>query len=498
MGNRIEIAKSGRSKCVTCNEPIAKGTPRLSEEYNDIGIPDLIHRFYHLKCAAAVHPEVVAAALANVDHGVEFDRAEIEAKIAPAVARATELRKQKYLAQQAERDAKTQTIIIEADEQTTALLSQLDADPEDPGTLAVVADQLQARGDIRGELIALQLATVPVLSLEGDDDEETDASERTNEIDRRSRRTAEIMDKLSVPLDAGDRAIWGVGFIRRLELHGKTGSRLSALAPIWKHPSLRLLSELLLTLSSTQDTPFVARLHEFIPRTLSRLEIGDDGAQALSGLAGFIALLPRLDVLQITGKSFATRAEPLKHPTLRHLRLGIIQRGGQTELPGTLPFLSPKSLPAVESIVIRPGSSLVEDMFRRDRLGLTATSLGANGWFKRPLALGWINTNEPVTTDDVTQLAEALGKKKLAKLDLTGTKIPIALREKLAQLATELVAPDLEILDDQALYIEHVNKPEWGRGKVVSRKEGKVEVDFGKKVGKKVFKADAPFLKMIA
>src|SRR6188508_2674464 len=101
MGNRIEVAKSGRSKCVTCNEAILKGTPRLSEEYNDIGIPELIHRFYHLKCAAAVHPEVVAAALAHVDDGVEFDRAEIEAKIAPAVARAAEARKQKYLAQQA-------------------------------------------------------------------------------------------------------------------------------------------------------------------------------------------------------------------------------------------------------------------------------------------------------------------------------------------------------------------------------------------------------------
>jgi Protein of unknown function (DUF3553) len=499
VANRIEIAKSGRSKCVTCNEVILKGTPRLSEEYNDIGIPDLIHRYYHLKCAAAVHPEIVHAALAHVDEGVDFDREEIEAKIAPAVARAAEQRKEKYLAQQAEKDAKTKLVIVEADEVTSKLLAQLDGAPEDPGTLAVVADQLQARGDIRGELIALQLTpTAAPLSLEGDDDEETDAEERTSETQRRSQRVAELTEKLTIPVDAGDKLVWGVGFIRRLELIGKNGTRLAALEPIWKHPSLRFLVELKLTFSSNLDTGYIARMHEYVPHSLRRLEIGDDGSQALAGLPAFIAQLPRLEVLAIGGKAWTSRKEPLVHPTLKRLELGLEQRSSSSDLPNLLPFLAAKSLPAVDTIMIRPGQAVIDEMYRMDTLGHVATSLAAKGWFKKPLHLGWVHAQNALALSDVSQLAEALGKKKLARLDLTGTKVPLALRDKLVALTAELVAPELEIPGDATLYIEHSAKPEWGRGKVVSRKDGKVEVDFGRKIGKKVFKADAPFLKLLA
>ena len=506
MGNRIEVAKSGRSKCVTCDEVIPKGGVRLAEETRDIGIPDLIHRFYHLKCAAAVHPEVVAHALQHVDDGVDFDRAEIEAKIAPAIARATEARKQKYLEQVAEREAK-QVKVVEYDDTTSELLSQLDDNPEDPGTLAVVADQLQARGDIRGELIALQLAagTKVTVSLEGDDDEETDASERVSESQRRSRRTAELMEKLSVPLDAGDKAVWGVGFIKRLELLQKNGTRLSALGPIWKHPSLRFLSELRLTFASNMDATFITRMHEFVPRSLRRLELGDISDHALSGTAAFVAQLPRLDTLTITGKSWISRAEPLVHPTLRAIEIGILDRYlptgvahyvGTTDLAGQLPFLSPKHLPALTALALRPGNRNGEP----ERLADVVTWLGPK-WFKQLTTFGWLHAPHPsanITGEDVAALAKALGKKKLAKLDLTGTKVPLALRDKLAALCAELVAPDLEVSDDQTVFVEHTAKPEWGRGKLVRRKEGKVEVQFPKPVGLKVFKADAPFLKMHA
>lgn len=497
MGNRIEIAKSGRSKCVTCNGVILKGEPRLSEEYNDIGIPDLIHRYYHLPCAAAVHPEIVHAALLHVDEGVDFDREAIEAKIAPAVERAAEQRKQKYLAQQAEKDAK-KLVIVEADETTTKLLAQLEHAPEDPGTLAVVADQLQARGDLRGELIALQLSPAKqALALEGDDDEETDAEERTSESQRRSQRIAELMEKLSVPVDAGDKLVWGTGFIRRLELAGKTATRLAALEPIWKHPSLKFLSELDITFQSNLDTGYIARLGEHVPKSLRRLEIGDDNStQALAGLGAFIAQLPRLESLAVSGKGFAAKGEPFAHPTLRRLEIGVRRRTEHGELITLLGFISPKHLPAVDTLVLRPGFTNAGDSYSPDTLGRAVTALGAK-WFKKPLTLVWPD-GRPIVEDDVAQLAEVLGKKKLARLDLTGTKVPLGLRDKLAKLTAELVAPDLAIAEDQQLYIEHSAKPEWGRGKVVSRKDGKVEVDFGRKIGKKVFKADAPFLKLLA
>jgi hypothetical protein len=494
MGNRIEVAKSGRSKCCTCNEAIPKGTPRLSEEYNDLSIPDeygktsgrLIHRFYHLKCAAAVHPETVAAALQHVDIGVEFDRAEIEAKIAPAVARATELRRTKYLAQQAEKEAKAKAIIVEADDTTNELLAQLEGNPEDPGTLAVVSDQLQARGDIRGELIALQLSpAVAQISLEGDDDEETDAADITMSVQQRSRRIAELVEKLSIPIDPGDKAIWGVGFIRRLELHDKNGTRLSALAPIWKHPSLRFLSELSLSLSSSQDAGYVDRLFELAPRSLRTLELAGNGYTMITfaGISALVAALPRLEHLVFGGR---VGPDELAHPSLRRLDLSLFEQES-TDRVAPLSRFSAKALPAVDTIVLHKGTA---------SLAVSVATLGA-AWFKRLTQFGWLR-GRGVTDEDIAQLAKALGKKKLARLDFTGTKVPIALRDRLAKLATELVAPDLAVADDQTIYIEHANKPEWGRGKMVSKKEGKIEVQFKKPIGLKVFKADAPFLKLLA
>ena len=493
MGNRIEVAKSGRSKCCTCNELIPKGTPRLSEEYNDLSIPDeygkssgrLIHRYYHLKCAAAVHPETLAAALQHVDVGVEFDRAAIEAKIAPAVARATELRTEKYLAQQAEKEAKAKAIIVEADDTTNELLAQLEGNPEDPGTLAVVADQLQARGDIRGELIALQLSpAAPQIALEGDDDEETDATDITMGAQQRSRRIATLMEKLSVPIDPGDKAIWGVGFIRRLELHEKNGTRLSSLAPIWKHPSLRFLSELQLSLSSVQDASYIERLVELAPRTLRVLELAGLGYTTITftGMSALVAVLPRLEQLALGGKL----AEPLAHPTVRRLDLSLFeQEVGDRVAP--LSRFSPKGLPAVDTIVLHRGTA---------RLALSVATLGS-AWFKKLSHFGWVRGSD-VTAEDIAQLAKALGKKKLARLDLTGTRVPLALRDSLAKLTAELVAPDLALDGDQTVYIEHTAKPEWGRGKLVRKNEGKIEVQFKKPIGLKVFKADAPFLKLLA
>lgn len=502
-GNRIEVAKSGRSKCVTCNEAIAKGGVRLAEEYHDIGIPEPIHRFFHLKCAAAVHPELVASALQHVDHGVEFDRAEIEAKIAPAIARAAEARKQKYLAQLAEKDAKVKPIVVATDDTTNELLDQLCDDPQDPGTLAVVADQLQARGDIRGELIALQLAQAAgspaTIALEGDDDEETDAADLVSDVERRARRIAELMEKLAIPLDPGDKCVWGIGFIHRLELLQKNGTRLSALAPIWTYPSLRFLSELRLTFASNMDTAFIARLPELVPRSLRVLDLGHDSMHTLAGVPALVAQLPHLETLALTGKGWTSKTEKLAHPKLR--RLDINPPHGHTgfgDLANLLPFVSPKSLPAVDTLSIGARVNPNVQPYVIDTLAHVATSLGALGWFKRPLALGWTNPERPVSEEDVAALANALGKKKLAKLDLTGTKVPLALHDNLAKLCGDLVAPNLEVKEGEAMFVEHTNKPEWGRGKVVRRKEGKVEVQFPKPIGLKVFKADAPFLKMLA
>src|SRR5437667_409291 len=107
---------------------------------------------------------------------------------------------------------------------------------------AVLADQLQARGDTRGELIAMQLAM---------------ASGRTSEL---AHRRAELMHALAPPLDPGDRLVWGTGFVRRLELADKTGARLADTIALWQHPSLRVLSELAISFAGSQAPTFVPRL----------------------------------------------------------------------------------------------------------------------------------------------------------------------------------------------------------------------------------------------
>jgi hypothetical protein len=144
-------------------------------------------------------------------------------------------------------------------------------------------------------------------------------------------------------------------------------------------------------------------------------------------------------------------------------------------------------MPAIDELVIRNG----------DDLAVAAASLGPK-WFKKLAVFGWTHAERGLTEADVAQVAKALGKRKLPKLDLTGTKVPLALREALTKVCVELIAPTIQIAEDQTIFIEHTNKPEWGRGKIVRKNEGKIEVQFKKPIGLKVFKADAPFLKLLA
>jgi len=491
--HRIEAAKSSRSKCATCSAVIAKGTVRVAEEYRDIGIPDLLHRFYHLRCAAAVHPELVATALRDVEHGLVFDRAELEAKIAPALERERQQRLAKYAAQLAERDAQRPAAATDAT--TTELLAQLANDPADTGTLAVLADHLQACGDIRGELIGVQLAIAAgasapkIAQLEGDDDEETDHAELVSDARRLATRRSLLVERLGIQLDPGDTCVWGIGFIKRLELLNKNGTRLAALASIWAHPSVRVLSELRVGFASAQDASWIARIPELVPPTLRRLEL--EGGIPLVGIAAAIAHCPRLEHLALTGR---LGAEPLAHAALRRLELWTAGTSPATE-HASLARLSPAALPAVTELALGAGYTVVDNQYRWDDFTIAVASLGAAGWFERLAQLG-LHGHAALPAAVVTQLARYLGPRKLARLDLTGTKVPVALRAKLAALCDELIAPDIAIADDQTVYVEHSNKPEWGRGTLVRRAEGKLEVEFPAPIGRKVFKADAPFLKL--
>lgn len=66
-GHHIEIAKSGRASCRSCNKPIAKGERRFGEEmpnpYGDTG--SVSYRWHHLLCAAKERPSQLKQALAR-------------------------------------------------------------------------------------------------------------------------------------------------------------------------------------------------------------------------------------------------------------------------------------------------------------------------------------------------------------------------------------------------------------------------------------------------
>lgn len=78
MAHHIEQAKSGRSACKACRDPIAQGELRLGEEVMMGGRPST--RWYHLTCAAAAKPALLREALGAFE-GEIADRARLLAAI---------------------------------------------------------------------------------------------------------------------------------------------------------------------------------------------------------------------------------------------------------------------------------------------------------------------------------------------------------------------------------------------------------------------------------
>src|SRR5262249_47266057 len=95
----------------------------------------------------------------------------------------------------------------------------------------------------------------------------------------------------------------------------------------------------------------------------------------------------------------------------------------------------------------------------------------------------------------IAALGYGLGDRRLTRLELSGRPLPALLNEQLAEVCEELVSADVIAPEPVEPWVEHANKPEWGRGRIVRRFDGKVEVAFPR-AGIKVFKADAPFLRI--
>jgi uncharacterized protein (TIGR02996 family) len=121
-------------------------------------------------------------------------------------------------------------------------LQDLRARPRDREQLLVYADWIQARGDARGELIAVQ--DLAATTRDGAQFEHARA---------RARTLVEQVEQLRPPLpESGVWAVWERGFVRRLELRfdqsspGRPNDWAEQLAASLDHASLALIDQLLI------------------------------------------------------------------------------------------------------------------------------------------------------------------------------------------------------------------------------------------------------------
>ena len=89
-------------------------------------------------------------------------------------------------------------------------------------------------------------------------------------------------------------------------------------------------------------------------------------------------------------------------------------------------------------------------------------------------------------------IARGLAGRKLTQLEIVAPPLPAVVTHELATLTDQLIAPSA--LAAEPRFVAHTARPEWGRGTIVRRYDGKLEIEFPG-AGKKVFKADAPFLR---
>ncbi len=84
----IDVAKTGRSKCRICRQPIEKGTLRFGEEQPSAFAEGMQWVWHHLACAAKKKPVALETAL-DAYGGEVPNRAELEALMAEADKTAT-------------------------------------------------------------------------------------------------------------------------------------------------------------------------------------------------------------------------------------------------------------------------------------------------------------------------------------------------------------------------------------------------------------------------
>ncbi|MBL8921531.1 MAG: TIGR02996 domain-containing protein [Myxococcaceae bacterium] len=223
----------------------------------------------------------------------------------------------------------------------------IEAAPDDPSRYAVYGDWLAQRGDVRGELIALQLVPNP---------------------DRRQReRVKALLMENGIRCLAGPLAQWRWGFVHTAALLRPPGpaGRSIELTKLLRHPSMRFVRALTLGQEPVRET--LRELGVAAPRVLSALtlysprplELGlvPDTLPCLEQLhlslpeaSGALPLLPALRSLELSFFEWTTRSREqlfgANGPRLRRFKLAV-----QGELAASV-LLDVLSAGSLETLVI--------------------------------------------------------------------------------------------------------------------------------------------------
>ena len=470
----IEYARSARSTCQSCHQPIANRELRLLEAfitdegswgrahknartytrtYDDDGrryeaTPDVVARFHHLACAAKHQPYKLRSALASTTIEIP-DRATLEEAIERGLSVVD---------------------VAEANPETRDAYQQFIDDvreARDDEGLLVFGDWLQGTGDPRGELVA----THRVL--------ETATGDERTQLVKTEERLIAAHRKQFLPDRLDGKLVWRRGFVQRLEITAPAGLDPVTLGRALAHPSFRVVREFAVRVEPAYfSTSLVvaANLPKPLPATLRVIELG---GEHLGDIGELIAdSLPQLERLVLAGPADLER---LRHPTLGELELVChdasrvepsTPRAEPQPLTRRIVGLDRKRLPGLRHLVLRVARGLDAAVD-----AVAETTLLPD--------LHQLTLHGDLSATGVTSLL-AKQKLHLETLDVRGcTRLGPQDLDRLAKLADtvvrqEVVTPPAEPPPAKITewLVRHTRKPEWGIGRVVSEGDNGLEVEF--------------------
>lgn len=235
------------------------------------------------------------------------------------------------------------------DDSAASLEAAIDDDPDDQTAYSVYGDWLQARGELRGELIALSLAAEAQRA--SNPRRKPPAQAALGKLLKQ--HAATLLGPLArlVPDPADPAApplIWRSGYIARAELAAAADRPIAPIVrELLRHPSGRFLRELIVK-TDGEGPEILALLEAGAPGSLRELELR--GLVDLGELGRLWGPLARLHRLELTGRRL--ELGELELPALRRVRLAAAELSGSC-----VRSIARAPLPRLERLELRFGGS---------------------------------------------------------------------------------------------------------------------------------------------